>query len=223
MEILAKRLKWLREKQRYSQKEIASEVGMTPSGYQKIEYGDRDPKLDVLVRICNIFKVSSDFLLGINDIVGNLEELSNKILILQNRKKEYSRHLEIINHSLYEIENKKGIPRDYGEIELKNRELMLQQSKASVEKDLYETQEKFREVTYDYIKEILDIPSTIPHKNSIIKLLQPFSIEIQPNLFDEFALAFFCNEGFIENFGVYETEEDAREARKEMLIMFNGK
>jgi transcriptional regulator with XRE-family HTH domain len=37
---------------------------MTQSGYQKIEYGERDPKLDVLVSLCDIFDVSADFLLG---------------------------------------------------------------------------------------------------------------------------------------------------------------
>jgi hypothetical protein len=54
-------------------------------------------------------------------------------------------------------------------------------------------------------------------------MLQPFSIEIQPNIFDEFSLVIFCKEGFVENYEIYKIEEEALEARRELLTLLNGK
>ncbi len=84
MEVLAKRLKELREKERYSQKQIAERIGMSAGGYQKIEQSQRDPKLDVLVMLCDIFNVSADYLLGRSNLVNNLAEKAFDVLMAYN-------------------------------------------------------------------------------------------------------------------------------------------
>lgn len=78
MELLGKRLKWLRERNRYPQKEIADKIGMSLNGYQKIEYFERDPKLDVLIQLAKMYNVTTDFLLGLTDETAELKELAFK-------------------------------------------------------------------------------------------------------------------------------------------------
>jgi transcriptional regulator with XRE-family HTH domain len=225
MEVLAKRLKWLREKERYSQKDIADKIGMTASGYQKIERDERDPKLDVLVKLCSIYKVSSDFLLGISDIVGGLGQLSDEFYMIRTKKAMKSHELESVNYKMYDIYSLKTLP-DYDpktnrEHELE--ELVLKERKVALEKELYIIQEEYRETIFNYIKTLLEIPYSNFSRNPIIKMLQPFSIEIQPNIFDEFSLVIFCKEGFVENYEIYKIEEDALEARRGLLTILNGK
>lgn len=50
-----------------SQREVAEEVGITPSAYANYEHGTREPSLKILAIICEVLDVSSDFLLGIEE------------------------------------------------------------------------------------------------------------------------------------------------------------
>lgn len=64
MEILAKRLKALREERRIYQKEMAAELGLTLRGYQSYETNQSDPKLKTLIALADYFHVSIDYLVG---------------------------------------------------------------------------------------------------------------------------------------------------------------
>ncbi|WP_052759799.1 helix-turn-helix domain-containing protein [Paenibacillus sp. DMB20] len=65
MEIFSLRLKWLRERENLSQKEVAEYIGMSPQGYGKIENGQREPNLETLALLAKKLNDSADFLLGI--------------------------------------------------------------------------------------------------------------------------------------------------------------
>lgn len=67
MNYFPSRLKLLREEHQYTQKQIADELGISQSYYAKFEYGNREPGLEMLVRICKHFNVSADYLLGLID------------------------------------------------------------------------------------------------------------------------------------------------------------
>ncbi len=58
------RLKTLRIQNQYTQMQLADRVGVTKSVISAYENGVRMPSYDVLISIANIFKVSTDFLLG---------------------------------------------------------------------------------------------------------------------------------------------------------------
>lgn len=67
MEILAYRLKELRESRRLYQKEMAELLGLTTRGYQSYENNQSEPKLRTLIALADYFDVSIDYLVGRTD------------------------------------------------------------------------------------------------------------------------------------------------------------
>lgn len=67
MKVFSERIKDLRTEKGISQEEIALQLGITRSAYSNYEQGIREPSYDVLVKICSLFEVSSDYLLGLTD------------------------------------------------------------------------------------------------------------------------------------------------------------
>ena len=64
MQILAKRLKELRESRRIYQREMAEQLGLSFRGYQNYETDQSEPKLSTLIAIADYFGVTTDYLLG---------------------------------------------------------------------------------------------------------------------------------------------------------------
>lgn len=67
IEILAKRLKELRQENNYSQYEIADIIGIAQVTYSHYELGRRSVSIQNLVKIAKIYNVSTDYLLGLSD------------------------------------------------------------------------------------------------------------------------------------------------------------
>ena len=67
MQILAKRLKELREGRRIYQRELAEILGMSFRGYQNYETGQSEPKLATLIVLADYYQVSIDYLVGRTD------------------------------------------------------------------------------------------------------------------------------------------------------------
>lgn len=66
--ILSDRLKSLREESGYTQAQVAICCDITEKTYQNYELMTREPKLEILVRIADFYKVSLDYLTGRTDI-----------------------------------------------------------------------------------------------------------------------------------------------------------
>ena len=49
------------------QKDVADALGIERTRYLKWEHGDSQPPLDMLAKMCRLFGVSSDYLLGLED------------------------------------------------------------------------------------------------------------------------------------------------------------
>ncbi|MGC7871330.1 helix-turn-helix domain-containing protein [Desulfosporosinus sp. SYSU MS00001] len=64
LEVLGKRLLYLRNKLELTQEELAKILCMSRSTYAQYEVDRRKPDYDTLQRIADYFKVSTDFLLG---------------------------------------------------------------------------------------------------------------------------------------------------------------
>lgn len=62
-----KKLKLLRKAKGVKQKEVADFLGVTLGAYAHYEHGTREPAYQTLVMICKYYKVSSDYLLGLED------------------------------------------------------------------------------------------------------------------------------------------------------------
>ncbi len=64
---LAKRLKQCRKERGYTQGEVAIYCDITEKAYQNYELMTREPKLEILIRIADLFEVSLDYLVGRTD------------------------------------------------------------------------------------------------------------------------------------------------------------
>ncbi len=57
-------LKHQRESCGYTQKQLADLLGIAPRSYQRYELGEREPNIETLIRIANLFEISLDDLVG---------------------------------------------------------------------------------------------------------------------------------------------------------------
>ena len=65
--ILAERLKACRAETELTQAQVAIYCDITEKTYQNYELMTREPKLEILARIAEFYKVSLDYLVGITD------------------------------------------------------------------------------------------------------------------------------------------------------------
>ena len=68
IDTLSKRLKELRQENNYSQKEISELMGIAQVTYSHYELCRRSVSIQNLVKIAQIYNVSTDYLLGLSDV-----------------------------------------------------------------------------------------------------------------------------------------------------------
>ena len=62
-----RRLRDLREDADLTQKQVAKYLGMSQTGYSKYETGENDIPTQVLIRLAQLYRTSTDYLLGLRD------------------------------------------------------------------------------------------------------------------------------------------------------------
>ncbi len=79
------RIRELRTEARFSQAELARKLGISPSAIGMYEQNRRVPSHELLLKLCELFGVSSDYLLGKTDAVQSrdvsdmLDEFTKKL------------------------------------------------------------------------------------------------------------------------------------------------
>ncbi len=66
-DVLSQRLKQCRKEIGYTQGQVAIYCDITEKTYQNYELMTREPKLEILIKIADLFDVSLDFLTGRTD------------------------------------------------------------------------------------------------------------------------------------------------------------
>ena len=61
------RLRWIRLENNMTQKEVYEKLGLSPNGYASYEQGRTEPSIATLIKLCELFDVSADYLLGLKD------------------------------------------------------------------------------------------------------------------------------------------------------------
>ncbi len=61
------RLKNIREDRDFSQKEIGQILNKSQQGYNHIEMGRAELKIDDLIRLCRFYDLSADYVIGLSD------------------------------------------------------------------------------------------------------------------------------------------------------------
>lgn len=70
-----RRLRDLREDNDYSQEYLAKYLSCSQSSYSKIEAGKRQLPTDYLIKLCNLYGVSTDYLLGLTNYPPRLKSI----------------------------------------------------------------------------------------------------------------------------------------------------
>lgn len=92
--MFSERLQQARKDAGLTQSDIAREIDLTTSAYGYYEQGKRDPNFETLMRLCSILNVSSDYLLGLDNLNENKESYSSSASL---KTKE---NLNSINHEI---------------------------------------------------------------------------------------------------------------------------
>ena len=71
--VYLERIKGLREDNDKSQKELAEYLHIAQNTYSQYENGKRDLPTDCLIKICQYYNVSADYILGLTDRKGSLK------------------------------------------------------------------------------------------------------------------------------------------------------
>lgn len=135
--MLGEKIKELREKENYSQKELGSKLGISPSTIGMYEQNRRSPDKDMLLKIAKTFNVTVDYLLSsdtyntpsteahhnykdVTDILKNAkEQLMNKEALLFNGEPATEEAIQSIldamemGMALAKEKNKKYTPNKY--------------------------------------------------------------------------------------------------------------
>ena len=75
----SEKIKTLRTTNRLSQRELANRIGVGKSQISYYENGERFPSVDVLIKLSDVFRVTTDYLLGISrEKIINLSDLSDE-------------------------------------------------------------------------------------------------------------------------------------------------
>lgn len=68
--MFGKRLQQLRKSQRITQQQMADNLDVVLRTYQRYEAEDFQPSLGILIKIADLFDVSTDYLLGRDDFLA---------------------------------------------------------------------------------------------------------------------------------------------------------
>ena len=69
-------------------KQVSDALGLERTRYLKWEHGDAVPSLDMLARLCRLFDVSADYLLGLDDD-GEARLTADEIKVLKRMVRQY--------------------------------------------------------------------------------------------------------------------------------------
>ncbi len=93
-------LKELRIENSLTQKDLAVKLGITQDSISLWEKGKRIPDTQYLTKLCEIFNVSADYLLGRTDDLGNIVAMPSAAPVLAENEKTLLRYFRALSPSL---------------------------------------------------------------------------------------------------------------------------
>lgn len=64
---MGEKLKELRHERNLTLKQVSEYLGLTTKGYNFYELGLREPSIATLKKLCQLYEVSADYLIGLTD------------------------------------------------------------------------------------------------------------------------------------------------------------
>lgn len=81
MATLQNELKRYREKNNYSQEEIATRINITQSAYSNYEKGKRLPSIEILIKLADIYDISLDLLTGRYEARNTIQQTTKPVRV----------------------------------------------------------------------------------------------------------------------------------------------
>lgn len=157
MMIFSQRLKWLREKKGFTQKEMAEKLGISQQYYGRFEKGAGQPNLETLFKLRYILGESLDFLLGVYLEDYLAEELYDEYIEARMNREDAEHQLKVVEE-LYDESSPNFESHLNAIVNIRSR---LQQLKSKEENAL----NKF----FDYLTQIPGIDGEYAQKEFWIK------------------------------------------------------
>lgn len=109
MKPYSNRIRELRQAKSLNQEQLAEKIGLTKQAISQYERGDRKPSMDVLEALCDFFNVSSDYLLGKDDVTLRFVN-SDDLLKLEDKSGYYvDAETAKIAQEIFEDPNKRAL------------------------------------------------------------------------------------------------------------------
>ncbi len=224
LEILGKRLRWLRDKKRLAQKEVAAEIGMTLNAYQKYESGERDPKLEVLIKLTKLFETSADFLLGLKDITPTYDGIMDKYDSLRKDIDETNMQINVYTSRGYDLmervkDVKESSPNYLTEDRMEVRKLeeqlaVVKEKKMQLEFDNHKAVSAYFNLISEYFMYIIEIPGVDLENDKIMSELMPIEITVSDGYQSNFAVTIKGKNGLYHSIDNFKTKEDAEKEKE---------
>ncbi len=94
MSVLGNKIKKERENLNMTREDLAKKVGVSYSAIAMYEQGNREPNNDLLIKMCELFRCTSDYLLGITRYKNPKEDIEKQLYDLNLTEKEFD---DVIN------------------------------------------------------------------------------------------------------------------------------
>lgn len=89
-----------------TQQQAADAIGVVQSAYKNYEQGNREPKGDILVKLADLFGVTTDYLLGRNtEELNNIDKLEREFNMNAIEKKILENYFNLPNDTRQNITN----------------------------------------------------------------------------------------------------------------------
>lgn len=101
-------IKDIRTRKGLTQAEVASALGVSSVVYSRYETGSRQPSIDILIQLADIFGVTVDYLLGRQDIEDSTLSEYELSLLIASRKADERAKQDALNMLLAHLASKKA-------------------------------------------------------------------------------------------------------------------
>lgn len=173
MLLFSERLRWLRERQGLSQKDMAEQLGMSQQGYSHIETGKREPNLDTLIKIRHVLNETLDFITGYRFQDSRSDQLYELYAEARSLREEREEDINYYEENLEDNVEK---------VEIRLR--LLKQHRDEL-KQLKIKEEKALKMFFDYISTVPGYNETVDNKEFWIEQYATYQ-ENDKQLYEEF-------------------------------------
>lgn len=176
MSLVSERIKELREENKFTQVEVAEKLGISVSGYRKLEYGEREPNIDIIREISSMYDVTSDYLLGLSNFKNDLDGLGISVVVAEN-------NMNVAEFQYLNVKSEKGVDAP---------------STVNAYGNFLQTKGHYNKLFYEYLLDFFVQPNPNPYEDVILKKKYPIELTIEPDTINGFGviLSAKCADGY---------------------------